>query len=204
MEKLIKYEKIFIFFSVIPFTYLAYVRFPHIFNSFPVLASFVNNTLIVLFTLIRFKPVDVTLSWRDWIMTIFANASAFLPLLLGSDGIQIISTTQSGFISLLSLFLMLLARFQMGRNIGFVPAKRRKIVQGSVYRIVRHPIYTSVTLNLLSWLLIRFSLTNFCITLVIIFLFCLLAYHEEKYLMKFPEYVSYTEKVKYRFIPFVI
>lgn len=163
-----------------------------------------NNTLIVLFTLIRFKPVAVITSWRDWIITIFANASAFLPLFFGSDGKQIISTTQSGFISLLSLFLMMLARFQMGRNIGFVPAKLRQIVQGSVYRIVCHPIYASVTLNLLSWLLTRFSLTNFCITSVIIFLFCAVTYCEEQYLMKFPDYVDYTKKVKYRFIPFVI
>lgn len=203
MEKLIKYDRFFIIFSVLPFAYLAYLRLPHIFNSFPVVAAILNSIMLIVFSLLRHKPVDVTTRPRDWIVTLFSNSSSFLTFFFGELGFQMISIMQSGLLSLLSLLVMIFARFHIGRNIGFVPAKRNRIVVGSVYKFIRHPIYAAMTLNLLSWLLSRFSFVNFCISVSILFLFSLNTYCEEQYLMKFPEYVEYSNKVKYRFIPFV-
>jgi protein-S-isoprenylcysteine O-methyltransferase Ste14 len=56
-------------------------------------------------------------------------------------GRPLFSPALSDVVALVALLFSMWARLSLGRNIGFVPAKR-EIVTAGAYRYVRHPIYT--------------------------------------------------------------
>ena len=89
------------------------------------------------------------------------------------------------------------------------------------YNIVRHPAYISKNifwiLTTVPVLLVDFNAIDFCLKdylIKAILIFCAIigcagvyyirALTEERHLIKDPDYQKYTQKVKYRFIPFVI
>lgn len=79
----------------------------------------------------------------------------------------------------------------------------RGIVATGPYKYVRHPAY--ITKNL-SWIIMGIPLVQkdwrMVVPLIIwAFIYYLRALTEERHLLADPDYVSYTQKVKYRFIP---
>ena len=80
----------------------------------------------------------------------------------------------------------------------------QKVIDSGLYGIVRHPMYTATIFLFLSMPLILGSLIAFFIMLIYPFLIAFRAINEEKFLIKeLKGYKEYTNKVKYRFIPYI-
>lgn len=78
------------------------------------------------------------------------------------------------------------------------------VVSTGLYGIVRHPMYSATLLLFLSMPLVLGSLYAFLIFLIYPFIIAKRIRHEESFLKKeLPGYVEYTQKVKYRMIPFI-
>ena len=80
----------------------------------------------------------------------------------------------------------------------------QRLVDSGLYGIVRHPMYTATVLLFLSMPLILGSIFSFVIMLVYIPLIALRIVSEERLLKQgLPGYKEYTQRVKYRLIPYV-
>lgn len=80
----------------------------------------------------------------------------------------------------------------------------QRLVDSGLYGIVRHPMYTATVLLFLSMPLILGSILSFVIMLVYIPLIALRIVSEERLLKQgLPGYKEYTQRVKYRLIPYV-
>ena len=82
--------------------------------------------------------------------------------------------------------------------------ENQKVVDTGLYGIVRHPMYTATIILFLSMPLILNSLISFLIMLVYIPTIINIINNEEEVLIKeLNGYKEYTNKVKYRLIPFI-
>jgi len=82
--------------------------------------------------------------------------------------------------------------------------KEQKIIDTSLYGIVRHPMYTATIFMFLSIPLILGSVISFIIFLVYPFIIIKRLMNEEKVLEKeLKGYREYKKKVKYKLIPFI-
>jgi protein-S-isoprenylcysteine O-methyltransferase Ste14 len=80
----------------------------------------------------------------------------------------------------------------------------QKVVDTGLYGIIRHPMYTSTLLLILSTPLVLGSIYSFLIFLAYPFIIAKRIKNEEKFLEKELEgYLEYKQKVKYRLIPFI-
>lgn len=83
-------------------------------------------------------------------------------------------------------------------------SKNQKVIDGGLYGIVRHPMYTSTIFLFLSMPLILDSIFSFVIMLIYPAIIVFRIKNEEKVLEeKLDGYKEYKEKVKYRIIPFI-
>ena len=103
-------------------------------------------------------------------------------------------------IDIVSLGILLWARFSLGRSIGFVPAERTIITSGA-YAIVRHPIYSGFFLSIVALELSNFTWRNLSLDLTWILLFVVKSIVEERYLASNPQYADYMKRVRWRWVP---
>jgi protein-S-isoprenylcysteine O-methyltransferase Ste14 len=96
-----------------------------------------------------------------------------------------------------------LAVLRLSRTVFPKPLDGAELVQRGIYRIVRHPLYTSATLLAFSWTLFWQSLPALLVAAALGVFFNFKARREERWLEgKFPEYVEYQRRVK-RLIPWL-
>ncbi len=82
--------------------------------------------------------------------------------------------------------------------------ENHKVIDSGLYRVVRHPMYSAVTLMFLAMPLVLGSLISFVVFLLYPFVLAIRIKHEEQFLeAELPGYREYKEKVKYRLIPFI-
>ena len=82
--------------------------------------------------------------------------------------------------------------------------KKQKVVDTGLYGIVRHPMYSIVTLFFLMMPLVLGSIISFILFLVFPFLLVKRINNEEKVLEKeLKGYKAYKKKVKYKMIPYI-
>lgn len=101
------------------------------------------------------------------------------------------------------LAVIVWARLSLGRNIGFVPAQR-EIVTSGAYRYVRHPIYTGLFLGSLGVAVRAYSPRNVLILGLGILWLLIKSIVEENFRRADPQYAAYLQKVRARWIPFVV
>lgn len=90
-----------------------------------------------------------------------------------------------------------------GRTIFPEPLSQARLVRSGIYGIVRHPLYTSVILLSLAWALWWRSFPGLALALATIGFLDAKARHEERRLhLKFPDYESYSRRVK-RLLPWI-
>lgn len=78
------------------------------------------------------------------------------------------------------------------------------VIDSGLYRIVRHPMYSSTTLMFLSIPLVLGSLIGFAIMLIYPFLIAARIKQEEYFLSEnLPGYKEYLQKVRFRMIPYI-
>jgi len=82
--------------------------------------------------------------------------------------------------------------------------KNQKVIDTGLYKVVRHPMYTSTIFLFLSMPLVLGSLISFIIFFVYPFIIVKRIKNEEEFLEKnLKGYKEYKKKVKYKLIPFI-
>lgn len=83
------------------------------------------------------------------------------------------------------------------------PRPGAMLVQHGVFALVRHPIYTGLTVFVLGWGLVWSSLPTLAGAVVLLAFFDVKARREERWLAaKFPDYAEYSRRV-HKLIPFI-
>jgi len=94
------------------------------------------------------------------------------------------------------------------KEIGIIPGLRQKttVISSGIYKVVRHPLYLGIIFMILGLSLVFRSVYSLFYAPVMIGLFALTTFIEEKSLAEEygEEYLAYKRKVKWRLIPWVI
>jgi protein-S-isoprenylcysteine O-methyltransferase Ste14 len=106
----------------------------------------------------------------------------------------------SAAVLLSSNILGIFSLLHLGKSFGILIACR-EVRSNGVYSWVRHPMYTSDMLLRVGYVVSHFS--PFTLTLMVLSSACYIyrALLEERFLIRQPEYRTYMESVRYRFIP---
>lgn len=110
-----------------------------------------------------------------------------------------------GTLCIAGLAFLVLGSVGLGSNLSPFPKPKdvSSLVETGVFSIVRHPIYTGITLCAFGWSLACHSIAALVATLVLLTFFDLKARREERWLgAKFSSYAAYRERVR-KLIPFV-
>ena len=196
-------DRIIAIIAVVPWIYLVYWRFAYVEFVFPVLVAQINNAFFIIGMVIRRPPKRVTNDWRFWMISFFSTYGTFGPAFFAETGTPLVSLWISNAIAACALVLSVTSRYTLGRNVSIVPAQRNLVTTGP-YAYIRHPIYTVVFLTYVSLNLQCFSIVNLVMTTTVFSLFMLKSLAEEEFLKKDTDYVAYMQKVRYRWIPYVL
>jgi len=102
-------------------------------------------------------------------------------------------------IGFLACLIMVIAVINLGKNLTPLPCPKDDgvLIQGGLYRYVRHPIYFGVLLASLAWLLISPGVYVLAYSIGLFLLFDIKARREELWLVeRFPAYKDYQARVK--------
>ena len=100
---------------------------------------------------------------------------------------------------ILGAVIALIAAFNLGKNLTPLPRPKEnaELIQGGLYRFVRHPIYFGVIVLSLGWGLIQQSTLVWLYVLTIIIFFDIKSRKEEEWLqVKFTAYAGYKKRVR--------
>jgi protein-S-isoprenylcysteine O-methyltransferase Ste14 len=93
----------------------------------------------------------------------------------------------------------------LGRNLNPIPKPymHTQLVQGGIYGLMRHPLYTAVFCGSVGWALVWQSWPALLVSLILAPFFDAKARREERWLrQQFPDYTRYEQHVR-RFIPWI-
>jgi protein-S-isoprenylcysteine O-methyltransferase Ste14 len=159
------------------------------------------QTIILIITMIfRRTPVRVTPNPWYWLLAFVATYGIVAFYAFAPRGAPIVPIMVPNVLVLISVAIMIYARVNLGRSIGYVPADRGIITSGP-YKFVRHPIYSGLFVTLFAFLLRAYTPLNLLLCVIIIGLFMLKSVIEERFLRDNPEYTAYMQQVRYRWIP---
>lgn len=181
------------------FTYSAYQAWQTTGHFQMLLLAFQESLLIVLI-ITRRRSTDSSSSPWDWAIA-FAGTAA--PL-LQQPGTPVEPLAPLGVgLQVAGIVLATAAVLSLQRSFGIVAANRGVRTDG-LYRFVRHPLYGSYLVGYVGLLIGNLSVAN--VALIIASTLCqyLRAVAEERLLARDPAYQAYMERVRYRFIPYII
>jgi len=175
-------------------------------NGASLMASFRLSTLLLLFKvsadaifhLVRRPAKDISLNPYDWVIGIVGAYTNFFYLAVeGHDNLG------GTLLQIVGLFLAVFAMISLNRSIGFVAANRG-VKSDGMYRWVRHPLYMAYMVSFFGFLLNHFTVHNLLVYTIMATCLYLRSRSEERVLLRDPEYQEYSQRVRYRLIPFVI
>jgi len=108
-------------------------------------------------------------------------------------------------IFILGTAIGLMAAFNLGKNLTPLPRPKEnaELIQGGLYRLVRHPIYFGVIVLSLGWGLIQQSTLVWLYVVIIAIFFDIKSRKEEQWLVeRFSAYAEYQGRVR-KLIPWV-
>jgi protein-S-isoprenylcysteine O-methyltransferase Ste14 len=156
------------------------------------------ETLFSVFFLIRSRAQATSRAALDWVA---AAGGTFAPLLLrpvpGAPDVAIGQALQ-----LAGAALAFLGIGALNRSVALVPSYRG-LKRSGPYRWVRHPLYSAYTLGNVGYLISHPSWGNGVLVAAAIGFALLRIHAEERFLSRFPEYVEYGQRTRWRLIPFV-
>jgi protein-S-isoprenylcysteine O-methyltransferase Ste14 len=148
--------------------------------------------------LVRRAPAQVSRSFPVWVV---AYVGTFGPLLLRPGGADHGWNDVLGLgVQCLGVLLGAFGYLALGRSFGLVPANRGLVTSG-IYRLVRHPLYTSYVVAEVGYLIQSPRVWNVGILAIAwtCQIFRLLS--EERLLSRDPAYRSYCGRTRWRVLP---
>ena len=125
---------------------------------------------------------------------------------LSSGAWEMSWTTSAGRVLLLLSAAFAIAGFlALGRNLSPFPqpSERGTLVRHGAYRLVRHPLYSSLILGSIGWALVWKSIPSLATGLLLAIVLDAKSRVEERWLReKFSEYDAYSRRAR-RFIPWI-
>ena len=190
--------------ACVPLVYLAYYRYEHWHHGLPLITAALGVLILVATMVIRRPPKRVTPNPWYWLLAFVATYWQILVLGLLQQGAPLVANWITDALGILGLLIVIWARFSLGRNIGFVPAQRQ-LVNSGAYAYMRHPVYTGGLLTSLAFLLRAYSPQNaFLLGLGVFWFIPVKSMVEENFLRADPQYAAYMQKVRARWIPFLL
>lgn len=146
--------------------------------------------------LIRRDADETHHTWRTWFTT---TGGTMAPMFLRPTAVTE-DLMVGEFIQVAGFLLQIAAVLSLNRSFGLLPA-HREVKSDGLYRLVRHPLYAAYTITFVGYLLNNLSLYNAAVILVgTAFQVCRIRY-EEDFLFRYPTYVSYAKRTRWRLIP---
>jgi protein-S-isoprenylcysteine O-methyltransferase Ste14 len=164
-----------------------------------------GSVVLIATVIIRRTAHRVTLNPFYWFVTAMRNywATVVLNYLYVLPTHPLVPVPIAHAIFYVAVAVILYSRISLGRNIGFLPARRELVTTGA-YGIVRHPIHTGELLYFLSFILIGFSPVNWLLLFLGSGFVIWKSLMEENFLKEDADYREYCKKVPYRWIPGLI
>jgi protein-S-isoprenylcysteine O-methyltransferase Ste14 len=189
--------------ACLPAGYLAYQRIRA--GNFDIVRlNLIIPALLLIVTMVsRRPPQRVTPNPWFWLLAFLATYWVPFTALVAPAGALVAPRWLVLTLSWLGLGTAVYARLSLGRNIGFVPAQRQLVTTGA-YGLVRHPIYTALSINYLSLVLQRFTSITLFLAALGVGWFIVKSIVEEHFLRTDPEYAAYMRRVRWRWIPGVV
>ena len=158
----------------------------------------VGEGLVVILTLLRRNATMVDRRMIVRVITGISMASPFLvrPGPVGGMMPESAATT----IALVGLAIVVAGKLSLGYSFGLLPA-HRGLVDGGVYRIIRHPIYLGYVVTHVSFLLSHPTLWNVLAIGSGDLALVARALYEEQILTRDSAYARYCATVKWRLVP---
>lgn len=135
------------------------------------------------------------------VLPVYRPAGIGVPAAPGVYGVWLLAAVLAG----AAAILLLKGLLDLGGNLTPLPHPKDEgeLVQSGVYRVVRHPLYSGLTLAALSWAVYQVSLSHTVAALILLLFFNAKADREETWLVeKYPDYQDYRKQVK-KLIPWV-
>jgi protein-S-isoprenylcysteine O-methyltransferase Ste14 len=190
--------------ACVPIAYGLYYRYTHFHHGLPLFASVLNTVVLIVTMLIRRVPKRVTPNPWYWLLAFVASYWLVFIIFFLQRGNALVPNWITNSLAILGLVVMLWARISLGRNIGLVPAQR-ELVHSGAYAFMRHPVYTAFLLTSTAFVLRAYSPLNVLLMGLGVFWFIpIKSLVEENFLRADPQYAAYMQKVRARWIPFVI
>ena len=190
--------------ACVPLVYGSYYRYTHSHQGLPVIASVLNILILVATMVTRRSPKRVTPNPWYWLLAFVASYWLTFIIFFLQKGSPLVANWISDSLAIMGFMVAVFARLSLGRNIGFVPAQR-ELVHSGAYAFVRHPIYTGILLTATAFVLRAYSPRNLLLMGLWVFWFIpVKSLVEEDFLRHDPQYATYMQSVRARWIPFVI
>jgi len=190
--------------ACVPIAYGVYYRYTHFHHGLPLFAAVLNAVVLIVTMLIRRPPKRVTPNPWYWLLAFVASYWLVFIIFFLQKGNALVANWITNSLAILGLLVVLWARISLGRNIGMVPAQR-ELVHSGAYAFMRHPVYTGVLLTSTAFVLRAYSPLNVLLMGLGIFWFIpVKSLVEENFLRADPQYAAYMQRVRARWIPFVI
>lgn len=157
-----------------------------------------QNLMLMFFFIVRHPPRAT--SWRPFDL-LWATLGGFGMTLCWStvrNDPPIIGIT----LQIAGALMTLYASLSLGRSWGVIPSNRSIQTKG-MYRFIRHPIYASWQIFFIGYLICQPSYYNMTIGAVCFLSQIMRIFAEERLLTQDPDYVKYSDRVRWRMIPYI-
>jgi len=184
--------------------YGAYYRIQHFHLGLPLITAVLNTLILVITMVIRRPPQRITPNPWYWLLAFVASYWLVFIIFVLQKARPLAANWITDSLAALGLAVVLWARLSLGRNIGFVPAQR-ELVHTGAYAFTRHPVYTGVLLAHTAFVLRAYSPLNpLLLGMGVLWFIPIKSLVEEHFLRHDPQYAAYMQRVRARWIPFVI
>lgn len=193
-------DKIIAILAVLPFIYYLHEVVTRGQMNIPRAGVAINALILIVTMLFRTAPVRVTPNPWYWLLAFVASYQGLAFAAFGQKGIALVPNLVTDFLALLSLAVVVYARYSLGRSIGLVPAQRVIMTRGA-YGFVRHPIYTAAFIGYLGFGLRVYTPRNTTMLVIGAGLFVVKSFVEEWFLREDQGYTDYLVRVPWRWFP---
>jgi protein-S-isoprenylcysteine O-methyltransferase Ste14 len=162
----------------------------------------VQNLVLSGVILTRQKHQAFNRNWFHQLIAIIAFFSgiAFIGQPVTAQGTALIA---SRIIILTANIFGIMSLINLGKSFGILIAFRRVRSDG-LYSIIRHPMYATDILLRLGFVISHFNSLTAVLFVLSTSCYVYRAILEERFLSKQPDYKNYMDRVRYRFIPYLL